>query len=726
MAGVRLKSLEIEALGPFRDKQVLQFPSRGCVLLRGRNLDTGGGSGTGKSVLLSAVDIALEYGATSMTELQCWHTDKPLRLRLGMESTHLITVGRGGKASLVVGADKPVHGAKAITEGLFKELGMPPAVLEALTVRRQRSPGGNFLSRANAGLQEFLALILDLKKYEQQLADSEAKQETLESQLKLWRENQRVLQVHQDQLLKFPVHLPDFAYQQELEREIAEAQAELQVLRTELGVKESVCLTMRNQQAAWDQKRRLDLAVQNAEFERRRQLTREQVLLPAYDESRVDGLRAVLLQAQNFYVAAETEFLEAQTAYEKERARILGVIQEYQRLVDAAPEEKRQIEVLKAKLKLVESQLCPTCRQSWVTESLQQERESLMVQLVKLQFNVSMVYEKAIADCRKTLESLVRPSSEKVENFKAIIAEQQRAISADRLSYDVELSRVQAALQQQLRGLTEEQQEVEREHYRAQNSWDLAGDFAVLDADCTTMKLKVSGLEQKLETLGRNLSHAQLQIQEAQQRYKAYEHELHLAEEQLQASEAALAPIEADVRAEKDFQTLIGREGFLGKIFEETLQAISDETNAILASVPNTSAVELRFETETETQKGTITRKIRPVVTVLGHESTLKGPACSGGMKSVVELACDLAVRNVVCQRLGVTPCWLILDEPMEGLGNVEKEAVLEILQRQAQDCLVLVVDHGTEFKAFFTEVIEVQYRAGVSTLTSGPMLSNQ
>jgi len=68
-------------------------------------------------------------------------------------------------------------------------------------------------------------------------------------------------------------------------------------------------------------------------------------------------------------------------------------------------------------------------------------------------------------------------------------------------------------------------------------------------------------------------------------------------------------------------------------------------------------------------------------------------------MLSAVYLATDLAIIDVVSRRLGVAPGWLVLDESFEGLGPVEKEAYLEVLNNYARNKLVLIIDHGTETK---------------------------
>ena len=174
--------------------------------------------------------------------------------------------------------------------------------------------------------------------------------------------------------------------------------------------------------------------------------------------------------------------------------------------------------------------------------------------------------------------------------------------------------------------------------------------------------------------------------------------------------------LDSGLRAERDFAHLIGREGFLGLIFDEVLQEIGDETNDVLGSVANTRHVTLEFRSENVTQKGEVSKEIKPVLTVHGNETSIKG-GLSGGMLTTVELATDLAVGAVISRRSGVCPGWLILDESFDGLDAVSKDSCVEILQKYSKDRLVIVVDHASEMQGAFENVINVTYEDGESRI---------
>ena len=187
---------------------------------------------------------------------------------------------------------------------------------------------------------------------------------------------------------------------------------------------------------------------------------------------------------------------------------------------------------------------------------------------------------------------------------------------------------------------------------------------------------------------------------------------------EVEKAEAKVAAVKSQIALEQEFVKMVGREGFLGVIFDEVLAEIAEEANSMLATVPNVSHVTIHFRSESQTLKGTVKKAIVPVVSINGHEASI-GSGLSGGMSTSVELAVDLAVSAVVSRRSGVVPGFLILDESFEGLGPGEKEAALEILKKHAANKLVIVVDHMPEFKEFFDKQLLVENQGGESRLTS-------
>lgn len=232
----------------------------------------------------------------------------------------------------------------------------------------------------------------------------------------------------------------------------------------------------------------------------------------------------------------------------------------------------------------------------------------------------------------------------------------------------------------------------------------------------------VLALEQKIRETGVMLAKAREDRSGAREAFRQYEQACTMkavmrarqesvrkaAAEQVETQRAVVAELEFAVNAEKDFLAILGREGFLGTIFGEVLTEIEQAANASLARLGNVSHVSVTFRSENAKGKKTIV----PVFFVDGNEAT-RSSGLSGGMGASADLAVDLGVVAVVQRRLGQCPGWLALDESFNGMPKATKETALEILEQFAQDRLVIVVDHGSEMKEHFSEVLTVKSEAG-------------
>jgi DNA repair exonuclease SbcCD ATPase subunit len=165
---------------------------------------------------------------------------------------------------------------------------------------------------------------------------------------------------------------------------------------------------------------------------------------------------------------------------------------------------------------------------------------------------------------------------------------------------------------------------------------------------------------------------------------------------------------------ERDFAALIGRTGYLGSIFDEVLEDIGQRASSIMSSLPNVSHCSIKLRSTKVTKAGE-KRAITPTIFIDGAERPLQG--CSGGMTSSITLAVDLAVGEVIADRTGARPGWLILDECFDGMDPVTKEACLELLRDTAEKdgILILVIDHGAELKEMFEKVVTVAFQNGRS-----------
>ena len=184
MKSIDLVYEELQAFRSFVEPSRFNFPPRGLRIIRGRNLDTGGSSGAGKSSVNLGLAYAMGYCPFPATELQSWFTDDPPRAEVGLQTPeHQLSVDRGNGLRLVVDGDKKkALKGKAAEAELTKHLGLSPAMLSALTFRQQRSDG-TFLSKTNVEIQEFFTTVLGLEVYERAYDDAIKKANALEQDM---------------------------------------------------------------------------------------------------------------------------------------------------------------------------------------------------------------------------------------------------------------------------------------------------------------------------------------------------------------------------------------------------------------------------------------------------------------------------------------------------------------------------------------------------------------
>lgn len=172
---------------------------------------------------------------------------------------------------------------------------------------------------------------------------------------------------------------------------------------------------------------------------------------------------------------------------------------------------------------------------------------------------------------------------------------------------------------------------------------------------------------------------------------------------------------EARFQQEADFVKVLGKEGFLGSIFDEVLGEIVQVINNKLSSIANMSTVSFDFKTESLTSKGVVKKSIVPMVSILGHEAKIS--ALSGGMMSSLEIITDLAVKEVIEKRTGKEIGFYFIDEAFNGVGKPSYEACLEILKESSHNRAFYLIDHNTEIKETFNQVIDVEMDKGKSRI---------
>ena len=122
-----------------------------------------------------------------------------------------------------------------------------------------------------------------------------------------------------------------------------------------------------------------------------------------------------------------------------------------------------------------------------------------------------------------------------------------------------------------------------------------------------------------------------------------------------------------------------------------------------------------RIQTFKETKAGEVRAKFSEQL-IIGGQRTSVG-SLSGGEFRCMSLAMDFAVVDVLETMFSIKVNPVVLDEPFEGLDISNRERVIELLEQVATQRQVIVIDHASEAKAMFSDVIKIVKRNGVSML---------
>lgn len=695
----RLAYVDLNHFRSFRKPSRINFPEKGLMRIRGRNLDTGGESGAGKSTVPLAINFALGRCPYPATELASWGTNSPASTSLGFRDETCIE--RGKKFGIAPAGREEVKGSAAQKEDWLSKFfgGLDMDMVMALTYRGQKKPG-LFLSKTDSEKKEFLTRLLGLDKFEKAIDDSKVRAAALEAQILGYTNSYDAVMrsiselgtitdvalLKQDELTcKNSI---DFKVDRIVSVKVARDQSVTDASNAAQAERDSFIPQIQEAQA-----RIKDL----------QSVPTEAVV---EDVTELTHQKAIAAQCQERIGRLTSEDLIKRHEFEQQRDALVARISGLERSATSKVHLSREKARLVLEYETLVNDICPTCNREWDKAIERRARIEMEVFAINAKLEECEEHAAGALELRTQLGALPRFEA------NAMIARLQAAQSEARSRAAAEqqkLDNASAALNAERRRMLAEA--------RADEAVLKSNAESAAIAAATEHLTKIKSLDKDLAEEQERLQQTRAKLSDVQQEIVRYT-TLHTQRDRLQqqADEAKKLRDEKEtlLRVEKDFLFLIGREGFLGSIFDEVLAEIGDETNQLLASVSNTRQCTLRFASETTTQKGTVKKEIKPVVTIHGHEAPMAS-GLSGGMYTVVELAVDLALGAVISRRSGVCPGWLILDESFDGLGAVEKESAMEILQRYAQDRLVIVIDHTSEFQGMFSQCVTIEYKDGDS-----------
>ena len=675
---ISLDQVEYTNFRSFLGTHTINFDKTGLCLIRGSNEDTGGESGAGKTSVILGISYLLGVASYSTKEMQCWLTEEPMHVRGHFTTPDgPLVITRGTKKLVVEYKGEKTTGKEA--EPLLDRIfGVSATMRGVLTYRAQKEPGF-FLNMTDGEKKEFLTELLGLVSVESAITSATDQAKELKDVVTRLQSSYDTLTESFQTFLAAKPNLINH------EKEIAEqlvlvetTNLEITNLSKELADSSSLYSYVKNGIRRFH-------SLKIAHLDRQKAKIQETPGIGAEERENLNEKRSKILERLSVMVK-EDDLNKKNLIIERQHA--LNKIKENKAELAT---NKKELEKLLLHQKELATGNCYVCGSQYSdSKAKHAENEVRIAELNDRQ--------KLIASAPLELdESLyVFAPNPMIEKFGTAAYDLGVKIDQSYSEDKNQLASLLAPIQTEiaahndlilttLNGLDESQ------HAAYGKKSKYIGD---LRSQNLAVSLEMQKLIQEQEYFCRSMkkwgeSHAQLS-------------------QRLQGITENLNEATVDLNKELDFVDAM--KGFLDRIFQEVLEQIASESNAMIGTLPNVAHLSIEFKTEKSTQKGVVKQSITPVVYFKGSERPLKS-GCSGGMYTSIELAVDWAVNRVIEQRTACSFNWLLLDEPFTGLDNITKENCLEVLQRIAADKLIVVVDHDSILKETFSQVINVLYK---------------
>jgi DNA repair exonuclease SbcCD ATPase subunit len=661
---LELKTLEFSGIRRFVEKQTIDFTNREKLIqVDGENLNTGGSSGAGKTTIFLALDYLLGISDIPATALQSRLTKDPI-LVVGYFSIDgkSLKITRGKKTGLIVELDgNMVSGnVKLAEETLQQIIGLPTSIFKKMVHKKQKE-GGFFIGMTGKATYDFLSEVMDLSSYNKKIESIKAKMSLLGDKASKfnWEEEsfQSSIERIQGEIsdLSKPTNTVNKADIVKIEAEIASLRAEKLLLDVQCASKLKFLNAPIKEDIPFDTTKIEGIDSKASLVEQR--------LLDKHH--RVEGLRTLL-----------GKIPEAKT-----RAKYIGA----------------EISKSKTEMQDIEKAMCPTCKQSWVNDTAK-----------------AKIFE---------LSNKVQDLIQEVLPLKDVIGKEQ-VLQSD-LNQEIATYNKLAEDKQ----LFQKEWEAERDEQRAHEARQAHKYSQELREYSAKEKEITSEFDIQARVLTDQIHHKTIDQTSKQKdldsytiQSKKYEEDLSRLAQSLSDTKGKLDGLNTD-RVNTDKELTVASESqravkaYILQTFQDTLDMIGDMATQILSGIPNMANSTIYFEGCKENKDGSIKDEVTGIINMDGENIPIK--TLSGGERTAIDLAVDLAVIDVIETKAGKGANFYIIDEPFDGLDSVCRENCLEILKQIDTNKSIIMVDHSTELKEMINEIITVVREGETSKVLS-------
>ena len=691
---IKLISLSLENVGRFVERQNIDFSKKNRLLqFDGKNENTGGSSGSGKSTVFIALDFLLGVSDIPISSLQSRLTKNGYFVEGVFEiNSKLVTITRSKKDGLIVKTpEETIEGNNKIAEEKIDQLiGIPRKLFKKMIHKRQKE-GGFFLELTAKESYQFMTESLGLQ-------ESETKSEKInniikEKELEVSK-LETFLSSSENSLTQYRADLssmvkPDPIDEESLKKTIIESQKAIETVNSNIALwrKEMESLKL-------DCEREIEKSTPPLVLpESTEELLRLQTELGVVKQKEIEELSKLntaeidlkLTQCRNLITTTKTKQFELDTLVLRTKELV---------------EQKKHIELAQ----------CPTCSQEWKGDSAQAKINEITE---KINQNIAQMSDhKKYVDNLPTVEAAIQ----KLEAEKTEIQNKRTQVS-------LEFSGLKSEISHKINNLeTEKNQKILEWNAKKQEIISNIKDNFRKSEQGFTESINVaieakSISEQKLTTASALLSNYKTQLANYESISSATQIRIRDLELDINQKQNQIKELKKQILIYSEAQRAI--KTYTLQVFQDTLNFIGQYATQILNAVPAMASATLYFENCKETKTGKIRDEINCIINVDG-ENDINIKTLSGGERTAVDLAVDLAVIEVLESQVGKGADWIILDEPFTGLDSIGCEAAIDIIKQVGVKKRIIIVDHNESVKQVIDETITVHRKGLESVILNG------
>lgn len=686
---IRLLSLEIEGIGRFLEKQSIDFTSSAKIIqVDGKNSNTGGSSGSGKSTIFNSIEYLFginDIPANSLYSRLPEVTKNPRVSGIFDIDGIVTTITRSKKDGLVISYDGDViqGNNKIAEEKLDALLGISRKLFKKMIHKKQKE-GGFFLNLTPKETYDFLLECLNLRHWNDRIDQIDQQISSGEVSLRSLEDNKASLI---NQISSFNIIL-----QNKIKPTVDFDESLIDVLKT----KRSGLLLLK-EESEISYKRSLAEIVepQQASVEEDENITRL--------ESGILNLKKKLSDINSNKSKIIREITDSAHSKQKEITALKNILKDIEFTKLKLPEISAKIKELNRVKEHLKLSTCPTCNQGWMSDDKNAKLVETEADITKLITN-ALSFKKDIDREESVKQSLAKLEKE-LESIKLSVA-------FDTLDSEIQFINDKILSEQQL--VSNIKTNRMSEYLESKKEYD-----AKVNALKDLHLQQERGILNEISAVSMEISNKELELSKYKEALATYEKEIVSITNMLQEKNTSLNVISDNIlNLLKHIDTLKETKRLIKTynlhVFEDSLTYIGNRASEILSNIPNMSSAFIYFEGFKQNKSGSIKEEVNAILSVDG-EQEVSIKTLSGGERTAIDLAVDLAVVDLIELRSGKGANFLVLDEPFDGLDSVCKERCLEMLKSIDTNKKILIVDHGSELKEMIEDTITVTRKGDIS-----------